>query len=90
MASESEWQSPAIIICCCAHHKPNAPNWIELDREARILVEPATADERSAARLQQWLRELIRELTRELGAPPKRGKAGKRRLSLLHSDIALA
>lgn len=32
------------------------PNWIELDSEARIVVEPATADERSAARLQEWLR----------------------------------
>jgi DNA-binding transcriptional LysR family regulator len=40
--------------------------------------------------LQQWLRELIRELTRELGGAPRRGKSGKRRLSLLHSDIALA
>lgn len=32
------------------------PNWIELDGEARIIVEPATADDRSAARLQEWLR----------------------------------
>lgn len=33
------------------------PNWIELDGDGRIIVEPATADERAAARLQQWLRE---------------------------------
>lgn len=41
--------------------------------------------------LQQWLRELIRALTRELGAKSKRGKAGgKRRRSLIHADISLA
>ncbi len=40
--------------------------------------------------LQQWLRELVRGLTRELATPPRRGKAGKRGLSLIDTDISLA
>ena len=52
-ASWIDWDS----FADCAANGRWRPNWIELDGEARIVVEPATADERAAARLQQWLRE---------------------------------